>query len=237
MMLKTCLTQFRSLAISPRMTVSSFHEGNELPKRPLGPWMTFLSDYRKKVHGLVPSEVTKQAAEEWRKVGQQQKDVMGEVYLKAKQEWEMQMADMPKEMIMKKKDLRGERESRRKSKDAESELKALLELHEMPKLASRNAFQEFLSEMRKKLAEESVPEKDKLKKMAKVWNDLDEEAKKPYLERSQKDRTKHMEEMKVWKTRMEKEGKMKAVEEAKAKLAAIKKMSKMKTKLISVNKV
>jgi hypothetical protein len=118
--LRSLVTGVRGLAIAPR----------EAPKRPVVPWVTFVTNqmpkYKKTFPDVMHKEIMGKMSAEWKKLPISKKAPMEKAYEQKKAEWQKAMGALPEEVKM---DLLADKRAKTRTKqlrNATSELKVFI---------------------------------------------------------------------------------------------------------------
>jgi len=215
------VTCFRNLAIG-----KPFASPQLLPKRPPGPWLTFmqgkLPEYRKNNPDLKHLDLVKKLSEDYNKLSPSKKTALDVGYARERAKWQKSMDAVPAQD--KEAYLNQQRNKRavKKKRAMEKEMALMRVILGKPK-RPQGSFLLYCDERRKDKKIQELPVSDQTKTLASEWRDLTKRKKAAYHMKYLQQRASYETEMASWNSKMVKEGKIKEILEKEAELVALKK--------------
>jgi len=193
----------------------------EIPKRPLTPWSSYYASNFPEVKARNPTlrsaEIMRILSGNWKGVSEMEKGRLQDIYMEEKKKYRAKLDNLPEEVIKKakeeKKEEKKEKTLNKKSAAAASDLLKVYEELNKPK-KNRSAYIYFSVDKRSSLPE-SMKAADKIKAIAKAWNDLPENARNKYEAKAAKDKERYKQEMAVWKAKIKQDGSAQQISELK----------------------
>jgi len=224
---------FRSLSISPGMYGRVSVDG--IPKRPPSPWSSYFAksvpSIKKKFPEMDGPALLKVASSEWAKVPEVQKSRFQALYQKEKNNYNSQLAQVPKEKMDQFKAAKKLKQLEKKKKLAEEELKNFLTRMKKPKRPTSVFFLYVAARMPN--LPENLKVTEKVKVISTEWNAMDAKTKELYEDKSKEKRTKYATAYERWNRRMNKEDRDVEIALLRKKVLLIKKEIKEQEDILS----
>jgi len=199
----------RGLAVAPR----------DLPKRPATPYNLFVAEQfpalKKNFPSLKAPEIMKKIGVQWGSTPKGRKDAMGSAYGVELAKWRKEVSALPEEV----KEAAKQEKLDKKVQSSALELKRLVQSLGKPKKPN-SAFLLFMAERRPSMPQGLKPT-ETISRMAAEWKGLPEKKKAIYERKAEELRAAHDKALRTWTAKMERQGKLQQVEEAEARVAAL----------------
>ena len=213
----------RGLAVAPR----------DLPKRPATPYNLFVAEQfpalKKNFPSLKAPEIMKKIGVQWGSTPKGRKDAMGSAYGVELAKWRKEVSALPEEV----KEAAKQEKLDKKVQSSALELKVscpgvpspspctqrLVQSLGKPKKPN-SAFLLFMAERRPSMPQGLKPT-ETISRMAAEWKGLPEKKKAIYERKAEELRAAHDKALRTWTAKMERQGKLQQVEEAEARVAAL----------------